>query len=94
MKRAIVLVLSSLCGLVTVAFTADYFVFRCRVARGHSPYATVTVQEYYVIQEKNSRTEYVYRDTQQDTCIIALFPHSGYTPCWYARKHTERALHI
>ena len=89
MKRAIVLVLSSLCGLVTVAFTGDYFVFRCRVARGHSPYATVTVQECYVIQEKNNRTEYVYKGTEHETCINALFSHAGCPVLVWAQAHGE-----
>jgi len=94
MKRFIILLLVSCCALAGLALASDYVVFRYRVSRNLSPYGTVTVQEYYVIQEKNNRIEYVYKDTQQDTCMNALFPHSGYAPCWYARKHTERAVHI
>jgi hypothetical protein len=94
MKRIITRLLTILCGLAALAFGADYLLFQYRVLRNDSPYATVTVQEYYEIQEKNNRTEYVYKDTQQDTCINALFSHRGYAPCWYARKHTDRAVRI
>jgi hypothetical protein len=94
MKRTIILLLAALCGFVAVAFAADYLVFRLRVFRNISPYAEVTVQEYYAIQEKNNRTEYVYKDMAQQQCINALFSHRGYAPCWYARRHTEKAVHI
>jgi hypothetical protein len=23
-----------------------------------------------------------------ESCIHAMFPHFGYTPCWYAVRHT------
>lgn len=94
MKRMIILLVLSGSALTGLVFAADYFLFRYRVFRNAQPYESVTVQEYYVIQEKNNRTEYVYKDTEQDRCIHALFSHSGYPPCWYARKHTERAVHI
>jgi hypothetical protein len=94
MKRIIILLLTAFCGSVVLVFAADYMVFRFRAFRNISPYAEVTVQEYYEIQEKNNRTEYVYKDTEQEKCINALFSNRGYAPCWYARRHTERAVHI
>jgi hypothetical protein len=93
-RRIIVLLLAGGCLLAGLAFGSDYLVFRYRVSRNVSPYETVTVQEYYVIQEKNNRTEYVYKGTEQETCINALFSHAGYAPCWYRRKRTERPVHI
>ena len=94
MKRIIMSALTGLCALAVLSVAGDYLIFKYRVLRKASPYATVTVQEYYEIQEKNNRTEYVYKDTQENTCANALFPHSGYAPCWYARRHTERAVRI
>ena len=94
MKRIIVAALAGLCGLAALAFALDYLAFKYRILRNSSPYSTVAVQEYYAIQEKNNRTEYVYKDTQQSTCVNALYPHSGYAPCWYLRRHNDRAVPI
>ena len=94
MKRIIMLALACMCGLAVLSLAGDYLIFKYRVLRNASPYASVTVQEYYEIQEKNNRTEYVYKDTQESTCANALFPHEGYAPCWYARRHTERPVRI
>ena len=75
-------------------YLGDYTIFRYRVAAGRSPYGTVTVQFYYAIHQKNGKTEYDFQPPQQETCANAVFPHSGYRPCWYERKHAEKAIPI
>ena len=94
MKRIFFLLVISVCTAALLAFTVDYLMFRCRVACNIDPFGSVTVQVYYAIQEKNSRTEYMYKSTEQQTCAHSLFPHSAFQPCWYARRHTERAIPI
>jgi len=75
-------------------YLSDYAIFRFRVATGHRPYGTVTIRYYYAIQEKNGKTEYDFQPPQPETCANALFPHSGYRPCWYEIKHPEKAITI
>ena len=70
------------------AYAGDMLMFRIRSA----PYGSVTVRVYYAIQEKNSRTEYMYKNSEQQTCVRSLFPHSGVTPCWYLRRSGGRDL--
>ena len=41
---------------------------------------------------KGDRTEYQDGGFQKETCVYALFPHSGDSPCWYASRHTEKWL--
>jgi hypothetical protein len=94
MKRIIFLLMIVIFASVILAFGTDYLIFRYRVFRNRGPFGSVTVQVYYAIQEKNSRTEYVYKSTEQEACVHSLFGHSGYLPCWYARRHTERAVAI
>ena len=94
MKRIFFLLVISVCTAALLAFPFDYLIFRYRVARNIDPFGIVTVQVYYAIQEKNSRTEYMYKSTEQQACAHSLFPHSGFPPCWYARRHTERAVPI
>lgn len=71
-------------------YAGDAVMFRIRSA----PNGSVTVRVYYAIQQKNNRTEYMYKDTEQQTCVRSLFPHSGVTPCWYLRRHADQAVGI
>jgi hypothetical protein len=94
MKRIFSLLTISVCAAALLAFTVDYLTFRYRISRNIDPVGSVTVQVYYAIQEKNSRTEYIYKSTEQQACAHSWFPHSGFPPCWYARRHSEKAVPI
>lgn len=90
-------VLLGLLGLVLV-YGIDYFQLRYRIWWGKNPYGTVTVQTLYAISEKapqgTNKTEYTSGDTQDQTCVNSLFPHFGYAPCWYLRRHKEKRVNI
>ena len=75
-------------------YLGDFAIFRYRLVANRSPYETVIVRYYYAIQEKNGKTEYDFQPPEQETCANALLPHSGYRPCWYERKHVEKAIPI
>ncbi len=77
-----------------IVYAVDYLVWRYRVGNKRNPYGTLTVQFYYAIQEKNGKTEYDFQPPQQETCVNSLFPHAGYSPCWYERKHTQKEIRI
>ena len=94
MKKIIAIVLAGLIAASVLAYAADYLIWRYKALMGHTPYGTLTVQYYYAIQKKNGKTEYDFQPPQQESCVNSLFPHSGYSPCWYERKHTEKAIRI
>lgn len=94
MKKIAVLILAVLIAACGTLYAADYLLWRYKLATGRNPYGTVMVQFFYAIQEKNGKTEYDYQPPQPDTCVNALFPRAGYSPCWYERKHTEKAIKI
>lgn len=75
-------------------YAIDYAVLRYRVARNRNPYGTVTVQSYYAVPQKTGRTEFDFQSEQQETCTNSLFPHMGYLPCWYARRHTDQPIRL
>jgi hypothetical protein len=79
--------------LVVLAYAGDYMVLRLRIGR-NSGYDSVPVRQYYAIQEKNSRTEYIFGSTQNQTCVNSLFGHRGLFPCWYLRRHPEQQVKI
>ncbi len=76
-----------LCGLI---YAGDYVFLQVRSAK----FDTVTVESDYEIQEKNGKTEYDYNPPGPVTCVNSLFPHLGYQPCWYLRRHPEQKIAI
>lgn len=83
-----------LAGLGAVAFPADYAVLRYRMAAGRSPFGVVTVRPYYAVRLKSGKTEFLFQDPRQESCVNSVFPHFGEEPCWYARRHTEKRTDI
>lgn len=94
MKKIILPVLASVAAVAALLYAGDYLVWRIRDAMGKNAYSTLTVQYYYAIGEKNGKTEYDFQPPQTETCVNSWFPHSGYSPCWYERKHTEKMIRI
>ena len=83
-----------LAALVAMAFLADYAVLRYRVAVGSNPFGTVNVHPYYAVRLKSGKTEFLFQDPREETCVNSLFPHLGKAPCWYARRHPEKRTDI
>jgi hypothetical protein len=94
MKKIVASIVAVLIGAAALSYAVDYLFWRYRVVTGHNPYETLTVQFYYAVQEKNGKTEYDFQPPQQETCANSFFPHAGYSPCWYERKHTEKAIRV
>jgi hypothetical protein len=80
--------------LVLVTYAGDYLSLRYRIPGGRDQFATVTVQPYYAIHEKNGKTEYDYAPPENQVCVRSLFPHFGYSPCWYVKRHTDKRIDI
>ena len=60
MKKVATLTLTVLIAVCVLIYVVDYLTWRYKLATGHTPYGTVTVQFYYAIQEKNGKNEYEY----------------------------------
>jgi DNA-binding Lrp family transcriptional regulator len=94
LKRVIIIGLSCVLGVTALAYVVDYAVFRYRVARNRQPYGQITVTSYDAVPQKNGKTEFIFDPPQVQTCVNALFPRSGYVPCWYLQRHTEPRTNI
>lgn len=94
MKKIIFKSLVLLLAAAGLVYVGDYGVLRYRIARNWMPYDTVTVQSYYAVPQKTGKTEYDFQSSQPENCVTSLFPHLGYLPCWYARKHTDREIKL
>ena len=93
MKKIVGLSLAALGFVLVLVYAGDYAVLRIRVAR-NAGYGSVRIRQYYAIQEKNSRTEYVFGSTQDQSCVNSLFGHQGLRPCWYLRRYPEQQIQI
>ena len=80
--------------LIALVYAGDYVSLRYRIPHNRSQFGTVTVTEMYAIHEKNSKTEYQFPPPQDHVCVQSLFPHFGYPPCWYLRRHTNQRIDI
>lgn len=81
-------------GMGILTFGVDFGVFRLRVAAERSPYGSVVVSRSYAVQQKNGKTEFIFDPPAPETCVRALFPHSGMQPCWYLSRHPEQRTNI
>ena len=94
LKRVLVFSLMSALSLTLLAYAIDYAIFRYRVSTNRQPYGQVTVQSYDAVAQKNGKTQYIFNAPEAQTCVNSLFPHDGFTPCWYLQKHTEPRTNI
>jgi hypothetical protein len=94
LKRIIVRGLIWFAILLSAAFAADYLALRYRIAAKRNPFANVEIQNYYAIHKKGGKTELTLAGNQTEVCVNAIFPHMGYRPCWYARRHTDRWIDL
>ncbi|MDR3676002.1 MAG: hypothetical protein P4N24_10970 [Acidobacteriota bacterium] len=74
-------------GLLALVYAGDYASVRVPIPRGRAAYSTVKVRPYYNVGLKSGKSDLYFLDPQNVTCVNSLFPHMGFNPCWYVRKH-------
>jgi hypothetical protein len=79
--------------LVFLVYVGDSLSIRLHFPR-RDPFGTVQIQPYYAVRLKNHKIDYTMADPETETCVHSLFPQSGYTPCWYLSRHTQRRIDI
>ena len=84
-------------AITTVAYAGDYLVVRVRVlhAKPADPFETLRALRVLAIPEKNGKTSYeldAQNPEQTVTCVHSLFPHSGYSPCWYVKPRINKPI--
>ena len=90
MKTAFIVVVA-FCALL---YAGDYAVVRYRIPRSRNPLGTVEVQPYYAVPLKDGKTEFMFLTPENQVCVRSLFPHLGHNPCWYVRRHRNKATNF
>lgn len=88
--RATIIFLLSLAAL----YGGDYVSARYRIPGNRQTLGTVQVQTLYATPQKNGRVESWVGNVTPETCLNSLFPHLGYTPCWYLARHPHKTIVI
>jgi hypothetical protein len=94
LRRIFLRTILGLIAIAAIAFILDYAIFRLRAATNRSAYGSVKVTHYYAILQKSGKTQFIFEPPQSQTCVNALFPHSGWLPCWYLNRNPEQRTDI
>ncbi len=73
-------------------YAGDYLLLRYRVATNRQAFGTVTVRPYYAVPQKDHKTEFLFDDPEDQTCVHSLFPHLGDSPCWYLNRNKDQRI--
>jgi hypothetical protein len=75
--------------LLVVLYIGDYLSVRIRMSGSNSAGAlgSIQIRRYWEIPSKSGKFEYSFDPPQMQTCVHSLFPHLGYTPCWYLNRN-------
>ena len=81
-------------ALLGLLYAGDYAAVRIPIPSSRNPYGVVTVRPYLDVQQKSGKSEFYFQEPKKQTCVNSLFPHLGYTPCWYLRRHARQRIAI
>jgi len=92
-KRVLLAVVVTL----VLAYCGDYSWFRIRMLhpKRSDPLESFTGPRVLAIPEKGGKTSYEIdqqNPEQTITCVHSVFPHSGYSPCWYVKPRINQPI--
>jgi len=84
-------------GCAVIAYGADSLYVRVRMSHPTpaDPFETIKALRVLAIPEKNGKTSYeldAQNPEQTVTCVHSLFPHMGYSPCWYVKPRINQPI--
>lgn len=94
MRRILARGLAAVAILLAVVYLGDDVSLRFRIPRSRQQYGVVRIQVYYAVPQKNKTTEFYFQPPQDQTCVHALFPHLGFSPCWYLNRKKQQEIKI
>jgi hypothetical protein len=92
-KRILIALLAAL-GLV---YCGDFLYLRVRMLhpKAADPFESLNGLRVLAIPGKNGKTEYeidAQNPEQTVTCVHSLFPHAGFSPCWYVKPRINQPI--
>jgi hypothetical protein len=89
-RRILIVALLVVGGL----YAGDYLYVRYRVMQRttNDPFEVLQFRRLYAIPQKNGKDDFTFGDPELQTCVRSIFPHSGYSPCWYAVRAEKKPI--
>jgi len=93
LKRIVLVFISCL----ALAYVTDFLCLRIRMLhpKPSNPFESFTTLRILAVPEKNGKMEYEtdpQNPQQTVTCVHSLFPHAGYSPCWYIKPKLNQPI--
>jgi hypothetical protein len=90
-------VLISFLVVLVLLYGGDYLYVRVRMLhpKPADPFESIKSLRVLAIPEKNGKTEFevdAQNSEQTVTCVHSLFPHMGYSPCWYLQPRINQPI--
>jgi hypothetical protein len=90
-------VLVSFLVVLVLLYGSDYLYVRVRMLhpKPADPFESIKSLRVLAIPEKNGKTEFevdAQNPEQTVTCVHSLFPHIGYSPCWYLKPRINQPI--
>ncbi len=79
---------------LVLLYGGDYVSARFRLPNDRQTLGSVDVQIMWANKQQNGRIAYELGDTETQPCLYSLFPHLGYTPCWYLTRHKNQVIKV
>lgn len=94
MRRYLLRSLYALIAIFALVYGYDYASVRRRMSANKQgdPIDVVTYPHLLAIPEKGNKVEYALdaqTPMESQTCVHSLFPHFGYSPCWYVLRQAK-----
>jgi hypothetical protein len=94
-KRILIGALAAL----ALVYCSDCLFLRLRMLhpKPADPFESLKSLRILAIPEKNGKTEYevdAQNPEQTFTCVHSLFPHSGFSPCWYVKPRINQPIRM
>ena len=93
MRRAIRKVLIGAAGAAALTYAGDFLSLTFQIPK-RPKFGTVHIQPYFAVPRKDGRMEFLLDEPFEQTCVHALFPHSGASPCWYLERERSRRKNL
>jgi hypothetical protein len=74
--------------LVCILYAGDLIAVKLR----RDPLSIVQINKIYAVPQKGGKTEFDTGEPESQTCVNSIFPHLGYSPCWYVNRHWNQQV--
>ena len=90
-------VLAGAAVALAVVYAGDYVSVRIRMfhPKPADPFESIKSLRVLAIPEKGGKTSYEIDQQNPErtvTCVHSLFPHAGYSPCWYVKPRLNQPI--